>query len=46
MFSNADNIKIVAKFGKDLSLPFEVMQVCAKCAGFYMMLIVEKIIVN
>ena len=32
MHSNADDIKIVAKFGKDESLPFEVMQVCAKCA--------------
>ena len=33
MHSNAGDIKIVAKFGKDESLPFGVMQVCAKCAG-------------
>ena len=32
MHSNADNIKIVAKLGKGKSLPFGVMQVCAKCA--------------
>ena len=31
--SNADDIKIVPKFGKYESLPFGVMQVCAKCAG-------------
>ena len=31
--SNADDIKIVAKFGKDKSLSFGVMQVCVKCAG-------------
>ena len=30
---NAGDIKIVAKFGKDESLPVGVMQVCAKCAG-------------
>ena len=34
MRSNADDIKIVAKFGKDESLPCGVMQVCAKYAGF------------
>ena len=33
MHSNADDIKMVAKFGKDESLPFGVMQVCAKYAG-------------
>ena len=33
MRSNVDDIKIVAKFGKDESLPFGVTQVYAKCAG-------------
>ena len=33
MRSNADDSKIVAKFGKGESLPFGVMQVSAKCAG-------------
>ena len=33
MRSNACDIKTVAKFGKDESLPFGVMQVCAKCTG-------------
>ena len=32
MRANADDIKIVPKFGKDTSLPFGVMQMCAKCA--------------
>ena len=32
MYSNADDIKIVAKLGKGESLPFGVMQVCVKCA--------------
>ena len=40
MRSKADDIKIVAKFGKDESLPFEVMQVCANYTGFYMMLLI------
>ena len=31
LHSNADDIKIVAKFGKDENLAFGVMQVCAKC---------------
>ena len=33
MCSDADDIKIVAKFGKGKSLPFGVMQVCAKGTG-------------
>ena len=33
MRSKADDIKIVAKFGKDESLPFGVMQVCANYTG-------------
>ena len=33
MCSNADDIKIVAKFVKGESLPFGIMQVCVKCAG-------------
>ena len=33
MRSNAGDVKIVAKFRKDESLPFGVMQVCAKCVG-------------
>ena len=32
MYSNADDIKIVAKLGKGESLPFGVMQVCVKWA--------------
>ena len=33
MRSNDGDIKIVAKFGKDESLPFGVLEVCAKCPG-------------
>ena len=36
MLANADDIKIVAKLRKDEKVSFGVMQVCAKCAGFYM----------
>ena len=32
MHSNAEDIKIVAKLGKGESLPFQVMQMCVKCA--------------
>ena len=42
--ANADDIKIVAKFDKDESLPFEVMQVCAKCA--VLLLLFSEQIVN